>query len=91
MRGGQCFSQRTGQQMEIYGNQQTAKKDAPGKISGQKHEPQNTGCQKQDPVRTGDKCQYALLNFQPKLISFRVQFPEACNGKIGVIIISLSL
>ena len=70
MRGDQCFSQRTGQQVKINGNQQTTKKNALGKSSGQKQKTQNTGCQKQDPVRTGDKCQYAFLNIQPNLFSF---------------------
>ena len=57
-----CF-QRPGQQMEIHRDEQTAKKNTPGIISGKKHKSDNAGGNKQNPVCSGDKYQYPLLNF----------------------------
>jgi len=63
MRRGQGCSQRPGQQVKIHRDEQTAKKNTPGKISGKKHKSDNTGDNKQNPVCSGDKYQYPLLNF----------------------------
>ena len=63
MRRGQGCSQRPGQQMEIHRDEQTAKKNTPGIISRKKHKSDDAGDPEQDPVCSGDKYQYSLLNF----------------------------
>ena len=63
MRRGQGCFQRPGQQMEVHRDEQSAKKNTPGIVSGEKHKCDNAGGNKQNPVCSGDKYQYPLLNF----------------------------
>jgi hypothetical protein len=49
--------------MKVRGDQQSATHDSQSEIDGQQNKPSQASDAKQDPVATGNKFQYALLNF----------------------------
>ena len=55
MRRGQCCSQSAGQQMEINRNKQAAEKNPSGVAGGKEYKSHKGSCNKQNPVRSGDK------------------------------------
>ena len=56
--------QGSGQQLEIDGNQQPAKKNSPGNTQREKNKSQDTWGSTQNPVAAGNKSNDTLLDFQ---------------------------